>query len=197
MSFRDFTSIDKRFLLILASGSPRRHFLMKELGLKFEVRIKETNESFPSELKAEQISIYLAEKKAEAFRSEIKKNELLITADTIVWINGQVLNKPTDHDDAFGMLRLLSGRMHEVFTGVCLMSKEKTKTFFCATKVFFRELSDEEIDYYITTYKPFDKAGAYGAQEWIGYVGVEKIEGSYFNVMGLPLRELYEELSAF
>jgi len=197
MSFQGFNSVDKRYSLILASGSPRRHFLLKELGLKFEVRPKETDESFPTELKAEKICIYLAEKKAEAFRSEIKSNELVITADTIVWINGSVLNKPLDHDDAFRMLRMLSGKMHQVFTGVCLMSKEKTKTFYSATNVFFRALSDEEINFYIATYKPFDKAGAYGAQEWIGYVGVEKIEGSYFNVMGLPLRELYEELSTF
>lgn len=196
MSFQDFTSVDKRFSLILASGSPRRHFLLKELGLKFEVRTKETDESFPAELKAEQIAIFLAEKKAKAFLSEIKKNELVITADTIVWINGQVLNKPVDHADAFRMLRMLSGKMHEVFTGVCLLSQERTKSFYSVTKVFFRELSDEEINFYIATYKPFDKAGAYGAQEWIGYVGVEKIEGSYFNVMGLPLRELYEELAA-
>ena len=197
MSFRNFSTINDRFTLILASGSPRRHFLLKELGLKFEIRTKETDESFPTELKAEQIALFLAEKKANAFSSEQKKKELVITADTIVWINGQVLNKPVDHADAFRMLKMLSGKMHEVFTGVCLLTTEKKKSFFSATKVYFRELSDEEIDFYISTYKPYDKAGAYGAQEWIGYVGVEKIEGSYFNVMGLPLRELYDELSAF
>jgi septum formation protein len=192
-------SIEKIFnkKYILASKSPRRQFLLKELGLNFEIKTKETDESFPPELKGKEIALYLCKKKAEAFNTELKKEDVLITADTIVWIDNQVLNKPADDNDAVRMLRLLSGKMHEVYTGVCLSSPDKTKSFCVGTKVFFRELSDEEIKYYVTNYKPFDKAGAYGAQEWIGYVGVEKIEGSYFNVMGLPMKELYEELLKF
>lgn len=183
--------------LILASKSPRRQFLLKDLGLNFEVHTKEVDESFSDTLQAQDIPLYLCKKKADAFEAELDENTIVITADTIVWINGQVLNKPEDHADAVRMLKLLSGNMHEVYTGVCLRSKNKTKTFHSLTKVYFKKLSDEEIEYYVSNYKPFDKAGAYGAQEWIGYIAVEKIEGSYFNVMGLPLKELYEELLKF
>ena len=186
------------FELILASKSPRRQQLLKDLGFDFKVVTKDVDESFPLQLQAQEIPLYLCEHKANSFIEELKSDKtLVITADTIVWIENQVLNKPENFDDAVRMLQLLSGKMHEVFTGVCLKSKHKTKTFYAATKVYFKPLSADEIHYYITNYKPYDKAGAYGAQEWMGYVGVEKIEGSYFNVMGLPVKELYEELMLF
>ncbi len=187
----------KKHNLILASKSPRRQYLMKELGLEFEVHTKEVDESFPENLKAQEIPLYLSQKKADAFDEELTDNTIVITADTIVWIDNQVLNKPENFDDAVRMLKLLSGKKHEVYTGVCLRSKNKTKTFYALTNVYFKELSQEEIEYYINNFNPYDKAGAYGAQEWIGYIAVEKIEGSYFNVMGLPVRELYEELLKF
>lgn len=187
----------KKYQLLLASKSPRRQYLLKELGLDFEVRTKEVDESFPYQLKAQEIPLYLCEKKAEAFDEELKDNTIVITADTIVWINGHVLNKPENFDDAVRMLKLLSGKMHEVYTGVCLKSKHKTKSFYALTKVYFKTLTDQEIEFYIKNYNPYDKAGAYGAQEWIGYIAIEKIEGTYFNVMGLPVRELYEELLKF
>lgn len=187
----------KKYKLILASKSPRRQFLLKELGLDFEVRTKEVDESFPETLKAQEIPLYLCQKKADAFDEELNDNTIVITADTIVWVEGQVLNKPENYEDAVRMLQLLSSKMHEVYTGVCLKSKHKSKSFYALTKVYFKELSRQEIDYYINNYHPYDKAGSYGAQEWIGYIAVEKIEGSYFNVMGLPVRELYEELLKF
>ncbi|MES2286349.1 MAG: Maf-like protein [Bacteroidota bacterium] len=187
----------KKHNLILASKSPRRQYLMKELGLDFEVHTKDVDESFPENLKAQEIPLYLCQKKADAFDEELTDNTVVITADTIVWIDNQVLNKPENFDDAVRMLKLLSGKKHEVYTGVCLRSKHKTKTFYALTNVYFKELSQEEIEYYINNFNPYDKAGAYGAQEWIGYIAVEKIEGSYFNVMGLPVRELYEELLKF
>lgn len=187
----------KKYNLILASKSPRRQYLMKELGLDFDVHTKEVDESFPENLKAQEIPLYLCQKKADAFDEELTDNNIVITADTIVWIDNQVLNKPENFEDAVRMLKLLSGKKHEVYTGVCLKSKHKTKTFYALTNVYFKELSHEEIEYYINNFNPYDKAGAYGAQEWIGYIAVEKIEGSYFNVMGLPVRELYEELLKF
>jgi septum formation protein len=182
---------------ILASISPRRQFLLKELGLDFEVRTKETEESFPAHLQAEQIPLFLCQKKADAFEGELKQGELLITADTVVWVEGPVLNKPEDEAEAIRMLSRLSGKMHQVYTGVCLKSLDKTQAFFAETKVFFKELSPEEIQFYISTYSPYDKAGAYGAQDWIGLTGIKRIEGTYFNVMGLPMFELYEELKKF
>lgn len=187
----------KKYTLLLASKSPRRQYLLKELGLDFEVRIKEVDESFPEQLKAAEIPLYLCEKKADAFDEELTDNTIVITADTIVWINGHVLNKPQNFDDALRMLQLLSGKMHEVYTGVCLKSKHKTTSFVALTKVYFKELSLEEIEFYIGNYKPYDKAGAYGAQEWMGYIAIDRIEGTYFNVMGLPVRELYEALLKF
>ena len=193
MHFEDL----KKYHFILASKSPRRQFLLKDLGLDFEVRTKEVDESFPAELKAEQIPLYLCEKKAHAFDDDLNDNSIVITADTIVWVDNQVLNKPENFDDAVRMLKLLSGKMHEVYTGVCLKSKDKITSFYAVTKVHFKALTDEEINYYISNFHPYDKAGAYGAQEWIGYIAVDKIEGSYFNVMGLPLKELYEELLKF
>lgn len=186
-----------KYRIILASKSPRRQFLLKELGLDFEVCTKEVNESFPKKLKGKQIAFYLCKKKAEAFKNELKPNDLLITADTIVWVNKKVLNKPADYNEAVKMLKLLSEKMHTVYTAVSLTSSSKQISFFSETKVFFKKISSDEIDFYVTNYKPYDKAGAYGAQEWMGYVGVKKIIGSYFNVMGLPMKELYEELMKF
>ena len=187
----------KKYKLILASKSPRRQHLLKELGFDFELCTKDVDESFPENLKAQEIPIYLCKKKADAFDEELVDDTIVITADTIVWIDNQVLNKPENFDDAVRMLKLLSGKMHEVYTGVCLKSKNRTKTFYALTKVYFKILSQDEIEYYIRNFNPYDKAGAYGAQEWIGYIAIEKIEGSYFNVMGLPVRELYEELLKF
>ncbi len=187
----------KKHNLLLASKSPRRQFLLKELGLKFEVRTKEVDESFPDHLKAEEIPLYLCEKKAAAFDEELKDETIVITADTIVWINGQVLNKPKNFVDAVRMLTLLSGKTHEVYTGVCLRSKSKTRSFYALTKVTFKPLTLQEIEFYIKNYAPYDKAGSYGAQDWLGLVAVERIEGTYFNVMGLPMKELYEELLSF
>ena len=195
MSFNNL----ERFELLLASKSPRRQYLLKELGLDFEVRTKEVDESFPNTLKAQEVPLYLCEKKANAFDEELKDNTIVITADTIVWLpqTNEVLNKPENFDDAVRMLQLLSGKMHEVYTGVCLKSKSKTKSFYALTKVYFKPLTLQEIEFYINNYQPFDKAGSYGAQDWIGLVAVEKIEGTYFNVMGLPVKELYEELLKF
>jgi len=193
MHFEDL----KKYHFILASKSPRRQFLLKDLGLDFEVHTKDVDESFSEDLKAQEIPLYLCEKKANAFDQELKNNTIVITADTIVWVDGQVLNKPENFEDAVRMLKLLSGKMHEVYTGVCLKSKHKTRSFHTVTKVFFKDLSREEIEYYVNNFHPYDKAGSYGAQEWIGYIAVERIEGSYFNVMGLPLKELYEELLKF
>ncbi len=195
MSFNNFS----KYKLLLASKSPRRQYLLKELGLNFEVRTKEVDESFPDNLKAQEIPLYLCEKKANAFDEELNDNTVVITADTIVWLpqTNEVLNKPENFDDAVRMLQLLSGKMHEVYTGVCLKSKNKTKSFYALTKVYFKSLTLQEIEFYINNYQPFDKAGSYGAQDWIGLVAVEKIEGTYFNVMGLPVKELYEELLKF
>ena len=193
MQFEDL----KKYQFILASKSPRRQYLLKELGLNFEIRTKEVDESFPEHLQAAQIPLYLSEKKANEFEDELTDDMIVITSDTIVWVENQVLNKPTDKADAIRMLQLLSGKMHEVYTGVCLKSKHKTRSFYACTNVYFKTLSLQEIEYYVTNYNPYDKAGAYGAQEWIGYIAVEKIEGSYFNVMGLPLKELYEHLLKF
>ncbi len=189
----------KKHELLLASKSPRRQYLLKELGLDFEVRTKEVDESFPDTLKAQEIPLYLCEKKANAFDEELKDNTIVITADTIVWLpqTNEVLNKPENFEDAVRMLQLLSGKMHEVYTGVCLKSKNKKKSFYALTKVYFKPLTLQEIEFYINNYHPFDKAGSYGAQDWIGLVAVEKIEGTYFNVMGLPVKELYEELLKF
>lgn len=188
-----------KYEILLASKSPRRQYLLKELGLDFEVRTKEVNESFPDHLKAQEIPLYLCEKKAHAFDEELNDNTIVITADTIVWLpqTNEVLNKPENFDDAVRMLKLLSGKMHEVYTGVCLKSKNKTKSFYALTKVYFKPLTLQEIEFYINNYQPYDKAGSYGAQDWIGLIAVEKIEGTYFNVMGLPVKELYEELLKF
>ena len=185
------------YQLILASQSPRRHQMLKELGLDFKIQTKDVEEVYPDYLKGEEIPIYLAKLKAEAFVLDMNEKELVITADTIVCVDDMVLGKPKDRDDAVKMLKTLSGRSHQVISGVCLKSKDKEVAFSTTTHVHFKELSIEEINYYIDNYKPFDKAGAYGIQEWIGFVGIDGIEGSYFNVVGLPIQRLYQELSKF
>jgi len=159
--------------------------------------VREVDEVFPEEMPMEEIPVYLAKLKAEPFLKEMEDKVLVITADTIVWIDGEVLGKPVDHLHAVEMLRKLSGRIHIVVTGVCLTSTEKQVAFSSLTNVHFKELSDEEIEYYLDLYHPYDKAGAYGVQEWIGYIAIDRIEGSYFNVMGLPVGRLYEELKRF
>ncbi|MDD2986564.1 Maf-like protein [Flavobacterium sp.] len=186
-----------KYRLILASGSPRRQQFFKELGVEFEIRLKEIEEVFPIELKAEEITNYLAVLKANAFENELESNDILITSDTIVWHKNQCLGKPKDYNDAFQMLQSLSNATHEVITSVCFKTTEKTETFFEVTKVTFQTLSDEEIRYYIDNYKPFDKAGSYAIQEWIGAIGISKIEGSYTNVVGMPMQAVYEKLKTF
>lgn len=184
-----------KYKLILASGSPRRHQLMKDAGLQFEIRIKNIPEEYPATLKAKDVPLYLAQLKAEPFKSELKDDELLITADTIVCLDAKVIGKPTNREDAIHILHTLSGRKHTVVTGVCLTSAHSATSFSSHTDVYFRALSDEEIIHYVDTFKPFDKAGAYGIQEWIGYIGIERIDGSFYNVMGLPVQALYQEIS--
>lgn len=184
--------------IILASLSPRRRFLLEQLGLEFTGISAEIDESFPEGMTPDEIAIFLAEKKAGHFEEllEDPKN-ILITADTLVLINGHILGKPEGKEGAVKMLQTLSGSMHQVVTGVCIRSREKSCSFTAWTNVYFKPLSDAEIDYYLTHFKPYDKAGAYGIQEWIGYIGINRIEGSYFNVMGLPVQMLYEELRQF
>jgi len=184
--------------LILASNSPRRNELLGGLGLEYSVRVlKDADESYPVELKGADVAIYIAMQKAEAFRPQIGPDDLIITADTIVCQGTEIFGKPTDREDALRMLKALSGQSHFVFTGVCLTSNNDQVSFLAETEVFFCELSDAEIKHYVDQCKPYDKAGAYGVQEWIGFVGVERIEGSYFNVMGLPVHQLYTELKRF
>ncbi|MGM8363430.1 Maf-like protein [Flavobacterium sp. ARAG 55.4] len=185
----------KNHKIILASGSPRRQQFFKDLDLDFEIRLKEIEEVFPPELRREEITNYLAELKATAFEGELNSNEILVTSDTLVWHNQKALGKPKDAQDAFAILKSLSNATHEVITSVCFKSKLKTEVLFEITKVTFNELSDEAIHYYIENYKPFDKAGAYGIQEWIGFIGVSKIEGSYANVIGLPVDKVYQYLN--
>jgi len=180
--------------VILASGSPRRQQFLRDLDLDFKIRLKEIEEVFPKDLKAHEITNYLAELKANAFSDELTKNDILITSDTIVWLENKALGKPKNAEDAFVMIQEMSGKAHEVITSVCIKTLERSVTFYETTKVFFLNLTDSEIKYYINLYQPFDKAGSYGIQEWIGLVGIEKIEGSYANVVGLPTHRLYYEL---
>ena len=188
----------KKYKILLASKSPRRHYLLKEAGIEFDVVNDITiEENFPLELDKFKIPIFLSEKKAEAYTKLLSENTILITADTIVWFNGYVINKPSDSEDAVKILSKLSANMHEVITGVTIRTKNRKYSFYSHSEVFFGPLSDEEIHYYVKTFKPFDKAGAYGIQEWIGYIGIEKINGSFFNVMGLPIHQLYRELEKF
>lgn len=190
-----FQQISKH--IILASKSPRRQNLLKELGFDFEIRTKEVEEVYPSGLKREQVALYLSELKADTFKDELLPDELIITSDTIVCLGEEIIGKPTDRQDAIKMLQKLSGKRHEVITAVTLLSKEKKRSFYEISEVYFKELTLPEIEYYIDNYQPYDKAGSYGIQEWIGYIAIEKINGSYFNVMGLPVKKLYEELICF
>jgi septum formation protein len=188
----------EKFRLILASQSPRRQYLLKELGLNFEIMTTNVPEVYPENLNHEQIAVYLAEKKADSFdTSRLDAKALIISADTIVCIEDEILGKPANYKEAVGMLTKLSGKKHEVITAVCLKTKSKRRTFSVISSVYFKELTMEEIDYYIENFQPFDKAGGYGIQEWIGYIGISKIEGSFFNIMGLPVKEFYEELLKF
>jgi len=185
------------YQIILGSNSPRRQELLKSLGFTFLNKPINADESFPAELQAEEICLYLAEKKADAYPEDLKDDEILITADTIVWCEGKVFNKPANFVEGKKMLETLSGKMHEVFTAICLKSGNKQTTFYDVSKVYFKKLKPEEIEYYLTNYSPYDKAGGYGVQDWLGYIGIDKIEGSFYNVMGLPVKELYEELVKF
>jgi septum formation protein len=181
--------------IILASQSPRRHELLQGLNIPFEVKIIDIDEeNYPHQLVGVDIPMYLAEKKADAYLKSMNENTLLITADTIVWHEGRVFGKPKDKADATRMLKALSGKTHEVITGVCVCTLTKRKLFHVISEVRFARLLPQEIEYYLNNYQPYDKAGAYGVQEWIGYIGVEHIDGSYFNVMGLPIQRLYNEL---
>jgi len=182
--------------IILASKSPRRKQLLEGLSLTFEIKTKDTDESFSPDLQKEDIALYLAQKKADAF-TDLKNNELLITADTIVWIENQVLNKPENRNEAIKMLEMLSGKKHDVYTGVCIKTNDKTITFYDQTEVYFKALNINEIEFYVDNYAPYDKAGSYGAQDWIGFVAIEKMIGSYFNVMGLPVHKVYDVLKSF
>ncbi|GGX26085.1 Maf-like protein [Aquimarina muelleri] len=184
----------KNHRIILASGSPRRQQFFKDLGLDFTIQLKEIEEIYPDHLKAQEISDYLAQLKANAF-TDLKLNDILITSDTIVWHNNKALGKPKDLKDAIQMIHSLSGDTHEVITSVCFKTSTGTKVVHDSTKVTFKDLTTEEIEYYVTTYKPLDKAGAYGIQEWIGFIGISNIEGSYFNVMGLPTHLVYDMLT--
>jgi len=181
----------------LASKSPRRQQLLQGLGLSFEVWSKEVDESYPIDLQREEIPLFLASKKADAFRDELTESDILVTADTIVWIDGQVLNKPADRAEAIHMISLLNGTTHEVYTGVSIVSRERTELLWDRTGVHFTTLTPTEIAFYVDQYAPFDKAGSYGAQDWIGLVGIDKLEGSYFNVMGLPVNKVYQALKNF
>jgi len=184
----------KNYNIILASGSPRRQEFFENLGLDFEVRLKPVKEEYPDRLRHFEISDYLAQLKSLPFKDELKDHDVLITSDTIVWHNDQALGKPRDEVDAFNIIKSISNDTHEVITSVCFTTKTFQKTINAITKVTFKDFTDEEIQYYIKTYNPLDKAGAYGIQEWIGQIGVTKIEGSYFNVMGLPVHLVYQTL---
>lgn len=188
----------KEYKIILASNSPRRKELLGGLGIVYEVKtMPDIDESYPEGLGCEEIPMYIARAKADAYLPMMTNNELIITADTIVWLNGLVMGKPKNETEACDMLRRLSGQTHQVVTGVCITTRNKQKCFATVTDVTFANLSEEEINHYVTQYKPMDKAGAYGIQEWIGFVGVQSISGSYFNVVGLPIQRLYSELKEF
>jgi septum formation protein len=185
----------KNYHIILGSGSPRRQYLLKGLGIEFEVRVNnDLEETYPEGLSRQEIPVYLAQLKSGSIMETVPQGTLLITADTIVWLDDRVINKPNDREEAVSMLRKLSGNMHEVITGVCIRTADRLSSFHASSLVWFTRLSDEEINHYIDHYQPYDKAGAYGVQEWIGYIGIEKIDGSYFNVMGLPIQMVYHEL---
>ncbi|MDR1682177.1 MAG: Maf-like protein [Candidatus Symbiothrix sp.] len=184
-----------RYKIVLGSQSPRREELLSGLDIPFEVKtMPDIEESYPPSLWKEEIPVYIACKKATAFQALMNDDVFLITADTIVWQSDKVYGKPQDEEDAKAMLRFLSGKTHEVITGVCLTTKERQQSFYAVSEVKFATLDEQEIDYYIRKYRPYDKAGAYGVQEWIGYIGVESLSGSFYNIMGLPMRLLYKYL---
>ena len=188
--------MELKYKLILASNSPRRKELLAGLGVPFEVRVlQDIDEHYPENLPVNEVARYIAKEKADAYRRIVAADELIITADTVVIVGDEILGKPMDEADAVRMLRLLSGRTHQVTTGVCLLTAEKERCFDVTTDVTFKTLTDEEIHYYVNRYRPFDKAGAYGIQEWIGYIGVTGLNGSYYNVMGLPVQRIYQELT--
>ena len=185
----------KQYKIVLCSNSPRRKELLKGLGLNFQTRIIDgIDESYDKSLPGEDIAKMISEKKAESYKATMSSDELIITADTIVYVDDEVLGKPQNKIDAARMLKMISGKCHDVITGVCLLTSNKRISFSVKTKVSFAQITDDEISFYIENYKPYDKAGAYGIQEWIGYIGVDSIQGSYFNVMGLPVQRLYSEL---
>lgn len=197
MHFRSmFENLHKKRIK-LASKSPRRQQLLQGLELSFDVWTKEVDESYPDHLQREEIPLYLAAKKADAFRAELSEGDILLTADTIVWVDGQVLNKPASRAEAIHMISLLNGNTHDVYTGVSIVSMERTELLWDRTRVHFTSLTLEEITHYVDNYAPFDKAGSYGAQDWIGLVGIDRLEGSYFNVMGLPVNKVYQALKNF
>lgn len=183
--------------IILGSNSPRRQELMTKLGLNFEVLVREVDETFPSQFRREDIAMFLARKKALAYKADVADGGIVITADTIVALDELIIGKPTDKNDAIRILKLMSGRKHSVITGVCIMSAKKSESFFVKTEVSMKMLRDNEIEFYLETENPMDKAGSYGIQDWIGMVGIEYILGSYYNVVGLPTKELYENLLRF
>lgn len=183
--------------IILASKSPRRSQLLREAGFNFRVQTFDVDESFPPDMPPEEVAPWLAQRKAEAAAHLILNDEIILTADSVVILEGTIYNKPADYQEAFGMIRALSGKQHTVVTGVCLLSKEKEKVLAGVTKVWFSELSDEEIDYYLKTCEPYDKAGSYGAQDWIGHCKITRIEGTFQNVMGLPVDLVYAALQEF
>ena len=188
----------KRYRIILASASPRRKQLLSKLDIDFTVKVLyDVDESFPASLPVVQVPQYISRKKADAYRQEMQENDMVITADTVVAVGRRILGKPKSAEEARVMLKLLSDRYHRVVTGVTIMTAKRTETFATVSRVRFTRLNDEEIDYYISKYKPFDKAGAYGIQEWIGMVGITELNGSYFNVMGLPVQRLYAKLKEF
>ncbi|WP_323789937.1 Maf-like protein [Psychroserpens sp.] len=187
----------KNYTLILASGSPRRQQFFKDLGLDFEVRLKPIDEEYPNRLTHFEISDYLSQLKSLPFKNDLKVNDILITSDTIVWNDNKALGKPLNKKDAFNMLSSMSNKTHEVITSVCFTTTSSQKTVNAVTKVTFKALTEKEINYYLDHYKPFDKAGAYGIQEWIGHIGITRIEGSYFNVVGLPTHLVYKTLNSF
>ena len=182
-----------KYNIILGSGSPRRQNFFRELDIDFRIEVREIEETYPSELRGSEITDYLAQLKASAF-TELQENDMVITSDTIVWMNNKAIGKPIDYEDAYKMLENLSGHMHEVITSVCFTTKNFQRTITDTTKVWFKELTHDEITFYLKNYRPYDKAGSYGIQEWIGYIAIERLDGSYFNVMGLPTRLVYKTL---
>ena len=184
----------KDYKIILASGSPRRQQFFRELDIDFEIKLKEVEEIYPEHLQGVEITDFLAELKANSFNNDIKENEIIITSDTIVWLENTALGKPQDYEDAFNMLTKMAGKTHEVITSVCFKTNHKAEIISCITKVTFNPLTEKEITYYLDLYKPFDKAGAYGIQEWIGLIAISKIEGSYTNVVGMPTEMVFNYL---